>query len=50
MQNDLLHESRRARVHAAQLAHGIKYQGAFYVLSITAWVVFIVLLKNGVLF
>lgn len=49
MQNDHFAEHKKARVKAAQLAHGIKYQGVFFLLSGVAWVVLIIMIadRNG---
>ena len=42
-------EHRRAQVYAAQLAHGIKYQGLFYAMACLAWLIFMIMLSNGTL-
>ena len=47
MPNKLYAEHRRQQVKAAQLAHGIKYQGAFYFISCLVWTIFLIMLANG---
>lgn len=42
-------EQARAKVRAAQLEHGIRYQGVVIFVSSVVWVVFLILLSNGAL-
>lgn len=49
MANSQYTENSRAKAKAAQLAHGIKYQGPFFIVSSVLWVVFLILLSNGAL-
>ena len=49
MPNSQYTENTRTKAKAAQLAHGVKYQGAFLLVSSVIWVVFLILLSNGAL-
>ena len=40
-------EQVRTRVKAAQLAHGIKWQGPVMFVGSVAWIILIILLANG---
>lgn len=47
MPNNKFSEHRRQQVKATQLAHGVKYQGAFYFISCLVWTIFLIMLANG---